>query len=111
MIFDAAETVLGYFGFDRTLYGDKKNISKRKWWWMQELRQEKDIKIEMSKESKAMSFYSHNCYCSLTASQSFQLSHGISTNHHKKHCILRIRHETEIIHQKSFDNHFYATLV
>jgi hypothetical protein len=87
MIFDAAETVLGYFGFDRTLYGDKKNISKRKWWWMQELRQEKDIKIEMSKASKAMSFYSHNCYCSLTASQSFQLSHGISTNHHKKHCI------------------------
>jgi hypothetical protein len=24
MILDAAETVLGYFGFDRTLYGDKK---------------------------------------------------------------------------------------
>jgi hypothetical protein len=27
---DAAETVLGYFGFDRTLYGNKKNISKQK---------------------------------------------------------------------------------
>ena len=24
MLLDAAETVLGYFGFDRTLYGDKK---------------------------------------------------------------------------------------
>jgi hypothetical protein len=29
MIIDAAETVLGYFGFDRALYGNKKNISKR----------------------------------------------------------------------------------
>jgi hypothetical protein len=49
MILDAAETVLGYFAFDRTLYRDKKNILKRKWWWMEELRQERDIKIEMSK--------------------------------------------------------------
>ena len=30
MILDAAETVLGYFDFDRALYGNKKNISKRK---------------------------------------------------------------------------------
>jgi hypothetical protein len=67
---------------------------------MEELRQERDIKIEISKESKATSFYSHNCYCSLPASQSFKLSHGISTNHHKKHCIYRIWHETGIIHQK-----------
>ena len=31
MLLEAAETVLGYFGFDRTLYGDppRKN---RKWW-------------------------------------------------------------------------------
>jgi hypothetical protein len=58
-----------------------------------------------------MSFYSHNRYCSLPASQSSQLSHGISTNHHKKYCTLRIWHETEIINQISFDNHFYATLV
>jgi hypothetical protein len=67
----------------------RKNILKRKWWWMEELRQERerDIKIEMSKESKATSFYSHNCYCSLPSSQSFTLSNGISTNHHKKHCI------------------------
>jgi hypothetical protein len=28
MIFDAAETVLGYFGFDRTVYGNM--TSKRK---------------------------------------------------------------------------------
>jgi DNA polymerase elongation subunit (family B) len=31
MLLGAAETVLGYFGFDRTLYGNKKNMSKRKW--------------------------------------------------------------------------------
>jgi hypothetical protein len=52
MILDAAETVLGYFGFDRTLYGNKKNMSKRKWWWVEELRQERerDIKVETSRE-------------------------------------------------------------
>ena len=49
MILDAAETILGYFGFDRTLYGHKKNTATRKWRWLQELRQEreKDITIEM----------------------------------------------------------------
>jgi DNA polymerase elongation subunit (family B) len=54
MMFDAAETVLGYFGFDRTLYGDKKNISKRNWQWFQEMRQERerDIKIEMSEKEQ-----------------------------------------------------------
>jgi DNA polymerase elongation subunit (family B) len=30
MILDAAETVLGYVGFDRTLYGNKKNTATRK---------------------------------------------------------------------------------
>jgi DNA polymerase-2 len=54
MILNAAETVLGYFGFDRTLYGNKKNTLTRKWWWMEELRQERerDIDIEMSEKSK-----------------------------------------------------------
>jgi hypothetical protein len=49
MILDAAETVLGYFGFDRTVYGNKKNTGARKCWWLQELGQEreKDIRIEM----------------------------------------------------------------
>jgi hypothetical protein len=50
MALDAAETVLGYFGFDRALYGKKKNISKRKWRWFEELRQERDINIEMSEK-------------------------------------------------------------
>ena len=52
MILDAAETVLGYFGFNRALYGNKKNISKRKWWWFEELRQERerDINIEISEK-------------------------------------------------------------
>src|SRR5215204_5238823 len=45
MIVDAAETVLGYFGFDRSVYGKKKNIGPRKWRWLQELRQERDNDI------------------------------------------------------------------
>jgi hypothetical protein len=54
MILDAAETVLGHFGFDRTLYGDKKNISKRKWQWFQEIRleRERDIEIEFSEKEQ-----------------------------------------------------------
>jgi hypothetical protein len=49
MILDAAETILGYLGFDRSLYGNKKNIGPRKWRWLQELRQErkKDIGTEV----------------------------------------------------------------
>jgi hypothetical protein len=42
MIVDAAETVLGYFGFDRTIYGTKKNKVTRKWRWLEELRQERE---------------------------------------------------------------------
>jgi DNA polymerase elongation subunit (family B) len=52
MILDAAETVLGYFGFDRTVYGNKKNTATRIWWWLEELRQErkKDIRTEMKEK-------------------------------------------------------------
>jgi hypothetical protein len=48
MILDAAETVLGYFGFDRSIYGNK-NVGPRKWRWLQKLRQEreKDIRTEV----------------------------------------------------------------
>jgi DNA polymerase elongation subunit (family B) len=50
MILDSAETVLGYFGFDRTIYGGKKNTTIRKWLWLEELRRERerDIAIEMT---------------------------------------------------------------
>jgi hypothetical protein len=43
MLLDAAETVLGIFGFDRTLYGE----AKGKKWWM-ELRRNKmsDVRAE-----------------------------------------------------------------
>jgi hypothetical protein len=36
------------FGFDRTIYGVKKNTAIRKWLWMEELRRERegDIKME-----------------------------------------------------------------
>jgi DNA polymerase-2 len=49
MLLDAAETVLGYFGFDRNVHGNKKDAGPRKWRWLQELRQEreKDIKTEI----------------------------------------------------------------
>jgi DNA polymerase elongation subunit (family B) len=54
MILDAADTVLGYFGFDRSVYGDQKSISKRKWWWLEELRRERerDINIEMAEKKQ-----------------------------------------------------------
>ena len=45
MILDAAETVIGYFGFDRSVYGNKKNIGPRKLRWLQELRQERENEI------------------------------------------------------------------
>jgi hypothetical protein len=50
-ILDAAETVLGLFGFDRTVYSSsniKKKKGRRKWY--DELREErtKDIQTEMS---------------------------------------------------------------
>jgi DNA polymerase elongation subunit (family B) len=52
MILDAAETVLGYFGFDRSVYENKKSIGARKWKWLQDLKREReqDIRIEMEKQ-------------------------------------------------------------
>jgi hypothetical protein len=46
MLFEAAEIVLGYFGFNRTLYGDTTRKNNRKWWY--ELVQERitDMEIE-----------------------------------------------------------------
>jgi DNA polymerase elongation subunit (family B) len=44
MILDAAETVLGFFGFDRTVYGNPK--TKRKWRWYEELREQRVRNIE-----------------------------------------------------------------
>ena len=46
MLLEAAETILGYFGFDKTIYGDAIRKKNRKWW--KELRDErrKDIETE-----------------------------------------------------------------
>jgi hypothetical protein len=55
MILDAAETVLGYFGFDRTVYGTNlKNDIKIKMKWYDELQGErtKDIHAEMKMMEK-----------------------------------------------------------
>ena len=47
MVLDAAETVLGYFGFDRSAYSDLKKERRRKWY--EEMREQKlrDIETEM----------------------------------------------------------------
>jgi hypothetical protein len=45
MLLDAAETVLGYFGFDRSVYGNKKSIGPRKRRWRHE--RENDIRTEV----------------------------------------------------------------
>jgi hypothetical protein len=46
MLLEAAETVLGYFGFARTIYGGAIRKKNRKWWY--ELREERreDIQTE-----------------------------------------------------------------
>jgi hypothetical protein len=48
MLLEAAETVLGYFGFDRTLYGDTNRNKNRKWWHQLRDQRQKDIDIEKS---------------------------------------------------------------
>lgn len=45
MLLDAAETVLGYFGFDRTVYGDTGRKNRNRKWW-NELREERIRDIE-----------------------------------------------------------------
>jgi len=32
MLLEVAETVLGFFGFDRTVYGETSKNKNRKWW-------------------------------------------------------------------------------
>jgi hypothetical protein len=46
MTLDAAETVLGYFGFNRTIYSNSKRNGRKKWY--EELREQRvrDIEIE-----------------------------------------------------------------
>jgi DNA polymerase elongation subunit (family B) len=47
MILDAAETVLGFFGFDRAVYSNlKSNNGKRKWRWYEELKEQRVRDIE-----------------------------------------------------------------
>ena len=44
MLLVAAESILGYFGFDRTVYVDRKK--NRKWWYQLRDERRKDIEIE-----------------------------------------------------------------
>ena len=44
MLLEAAESILGYFGFDRTVYGDSKK--NRKWWYEIIQERRKDIQTE-----------------------------------------------------------------
>ena len=43
MLLDAAETVLGIFGFDRTMYGKPKD---KKWWMELRRNRMKDVRTE-----------------------------------------------------------------
>ena len=47
MVLDAAETVLGFFGFDRTVYGNIKKGSRRKWYEELKEQRARDIETEM----------------------------------------------------------------
>jgi len=46
MLLEAAETVLGYFGFDRTLFGVTSRSKNRKWWHQLREQRQKDIETE-----------------------------------------------------------------
>jgi len=48
MLLDATETVLGYFGFDRMLFGVTSRSKNRKWWHQLREQRQKDIDIEKS---------------------------------------------------------------
>jgi hypothetical protein len=47
MILDAAETVLGFFGFDRTIYGNHKVRRNRRWHVELKEQRMRDIETEM----------------------------------------------------------------
>jgi hypothetical protein len=42
----AAESILGYFGFDTTIYGDTIRKKNRKWWYGLKEKRRKDIETE-----------------------------------------------------------------
>jgi hypothetical protein len=46
MLLDAAESVLGIFGFDRTLFGKPKD---KKWWIQLRRNREADMKAEINR--------------------------------------------------------------
>jgi DNA polymerase elongation subunit (family B) len=46
MLLEAAETLLGYFSFDRTAYGVTSRGKNTKWWHQLREQQQKDIDIE-----------------------------------------------------------------
>jgi hypothetical protein len=50
MILDAAETVLSYFGFDRTVYGTPRKNRKKKMKWYDELHDERTKDIVMDRD-------------------------------------------------------------
>ncbi len=48
MLLEAAETILSYFGFDRTVYGDTSRGKNRRWWHQLREQRQKDIDTETS---------------------------------------------------------------
>ena len=49
MLLEAAESILGYFDFDRTIYGDAVRKKNRKWWY--EISQERGRDIETERNA------------------------------------------------------------
>ena len=49
MLLEAAGSILGYFDFDRTIYGDAVRKKNRKWWY--EIRQERGRDIETERNA------------------------------------------------------------
>jgi hypothetical protein len=49
MVLDAAETVLGFFGFDRTAYSNlKRNNGRKKWYEELKEQRARDVETEVS---------------------------------------------------------------
>jgi hypothetical protein len=46
MLLEAAETILGFFGFDRTIYGDSIRKKNRKWYYVPREEHRKDVETE-----------------------------------------------------------------
>ena len=62
MILDAVETVLGFFGFDRTVYGIPRNNKKKRNGMTNCMKKQEDIQAEMKLNCRYFSLYDMESY-------------------------------------------------